>query len=168
MQTETKSPNQALADQGTKSNSIETNISKATTVKQSYSIWNILNRLDRVKQVGQDRWVACCPAHEDTNPSLRITDNGDKALIKCWAGCSFDEIRTALGMDAHEFFAGSHAPASIAPGISKSAVNEELILELLVCLCACNDRKNKLPINPIDAKREKEARERIIKAWRYL
>jgi putative DNA primase/helicase len=32
-------------------------------------------------------WVACCPAHEDRDPSLSINDAGDKVLVKCHAGC---------------------------------------------------------------------------------
>jgi hypothetical protein len=37
-----------------------------------------------------------CPAHEDRSPSLswKIADNG-RVLLKCHAGCTFDEIRRA-------------------------------------------------------------------------
>ena len=41
--------------------------------------------------------MACCPAHDDDNPSLSIddADNGG-VLVKCWAGCSQDAIISAL------------------------------------------------------------------------
>ena len=47
-------------------------------------------------------WSACCPAHDDTNPSLTIDEgeydgNGNrKVLLKCWAGCTFKEIMATL------------------------------------------------------------------------
>lgn len=39
------------------------------------------------------RGVMRCPAHHDRSPSLswRLAPNG-KALLRCWAGCSFREI----------------------------------------------------------------------------
>lgn len=42
-------------------------------------------------------WLALCPVHGDKRPSLSIKDgtNG-KILIKCFGGCPFTEIRTAL------------------------------------------------------------------------
>ena len=41
--------------------------------------------------------MALCPAHDDTNPSLSIS-HGDKAdvVVKCFTGCTFDQIRTSL------------------------------------------------------------------------
>jgi archaellum biogenesis ATPase FlaH len=42
-------------------------------------------------------FMACCPAHDDSNPSLSIDDaeNGG-VLVKCWAGCTQDAVVTAL------------------------------------------------------------------------
>ncbi len=42
-------------------------------------------------------WVACCPAHDDKNASLSLTDGTDgKVLAKCHAGCTFGAIAAAL------------------------------------------------------------------------
>lgn len=42
-------------------------------------------------------WIARCPAHEDRKPSLSIGLGADgRALLKCWAGCSFEAIRDVL------------------------------------------------------------------------
>lgn len=60
---------------------------------------NLLNRLQKVKSSGRDSWMACCPAHEDKNPSLKISLVNDKILIKCWTGCSVEDILGAVGMD---------------------------------------------------------------------
>jgi len=50
-------------------------------------------------------WMACCPAHDDRNPSLslKINDRGD-LLARCHAGCSFSSIAAGLGIDETEFF----------------------------------------------------------------
>lgn len=43
-------------------------------------------------------WIARCPAHQDRRPSLSIAQSSDgKLLMKCFAGCSYDAIRHALG-----------------------------------------------------------------------
>jgi len=41
--------------------------------------------------------MACCPAHDDTNPSLSITETTDgKLLWKCHAGCSQEAVQREL------------------------------------------------------------------------
>lgn len=44
-------------------------------------------------------WISRCPAHDDKAPSLslKITETG-RLLAYCHAGCTFDEIRQALGL----------------------------------------------------------------------
>jgi putative DNA primase/helicase len=37
-------------------------------------------------------WICRCPAHDDHDPSLRITERDGKVLIKCWSGCKQDEV----------------------------------------------------------------------------
>ena len=42
-------------------------------------------------------WMACCPAHEDREPSLSITDaKGGKVLVRCHAGCDQRQVIAAL------------------------------------------------------------------------
>ena len=38
-----------------------------------------------------------CPAHEDQNPSLSVTEKDGKLLFNCRAGCSLDDASEALG-----------------------------------------------------------------------
>jgi hypothetical protein len=47
------------------------------------------------KRHGQG-WLACCPSHSDHNPSLSIVERNGKILVKCWAGCSQNEVIGAL------------------------------------------------------------------------
>lgn len=57
---------------------------------------DILSSLSGVRRSGNG-WVARCPAHNDRNPSLsiRVTPEG-RVLMKCFAGCSFEDIRRAI------------------------------------------------------------------------
>jgi len=45
-----------------------------------------------------------CPAHEDRNPSLSVTNGGGKVLIKCQAGCSLEDILERLGLAKADLF----------------------------------------------------------------
>ena len=54
-----------------------------------------------------DTLKARCPAHEDKSPSLsvKIGDNGDCVLLKCWSGCPTEDIVDALGWKMRDLFA---------------------------------------------------------------
>lgn len=42
-------------------------------------------------------WVTTCPAHQDDEPSLSVSDQSDgKLLVRCHAGCPQDQVITAL------------------------------------------------------------------------
>ena len=65
-----------------------------------------LSKLDKLKFIGRDSWVACCPHHGDKRPSLAIKHDAvtGKVLVKCWAGCMPDEIMEAVGMKVSDLF----------------------------------------------------------------
>lgn len=67
-------------------------------------IHKVLARLKNVKQAGEAQWACSCPAHNDANPSLTVSlaDDG-RILLRCHAGCSFEEIRRAMGLEARDF-----------------------------------------------------------------
>jgi len=64
-----------------------------------------LEALPKARQVRPGAWVACCPAHEDTTPSLPWSTSGDKVLVKCQAGCETEAVVAALGMKMSDLFA---------------------------------------------------------------
>jgi hypothetical protein len=68
-------------------------------------IEDIIPRLEKAKRTGRNNWLACCPAHDDRNPSMTIhaADDG-RILVKCFSGCSFNEIVDALGMGWEPWF----------------------------------------------------------------
>lgn len=50
--------------------------------------------LDRLgADLGRDHGMVRCPAHEDRNRSLSWRWDGETAMVHCFAGCTFDEIR---------------------------------------------------------------------------
>lgn len=67
----------------------------------------VLDQLKKVKRTSRG-YSACCPAHDDRSPSFSVAlaDDG-KLLVKCQAGCSFQSIVEALGMEKSEFFPDS-------------------------------------------------------------
>ena len=51
------------------------------------------------------RWLALCPAHEDKDPSLAVTEHQDgRLLIKCWAGCGAIDVVNALGLELKDLY----------------------------------------------------------------
>lgn len=66
----------------------------------------LLSRLDKARQLGRGRWIACCPAHDDRRPSLSITEADDgRVLIHCFGQqCSVGDIVAAVGMELHDLF----------------------------------------------------------------
>lgn len=65
----------------------------------------LLSRLEKVKQTGKDRWLACCPAHPDKHPSLNIRETPDgTVLIKCFASCGAAEVVAAVGLELSDLF----------------------------------------------------------------
>lgn len=41
-------------------------------------------------------WIGRCPAHDDRNPSLSITDGPEKVLLHCHAGCTQSAVIASL------------------------------------------------------------------------
>jgi energy-coupling factor transporter ATP-binding protein EcfA2 len=55
----------------------------------------VLARLEEVESRGGG-YIACCPAHDDHRPSLKVDAKGGRVLLKCYADCNYDEIVEAL------------------------------------------------------------------------
>jgi hypothetical protein len=61
--------------------------------------------LEEVTEIRPGVWQACCPAHVDSRPSLRVTEVDDgKLLIHCFAGCSADGVTSAVGLKLSDLF----------------------------------------------------------------
>ena len=63
----------------------------------------LVSRLDGVRVMGHDKWMAKCPAHEDRSPSLSVSV-ADKVLIHCFAGCHAGDVLEAVGLTFADLF----------------------------------------------------------------
>lgn len=129
----------------------------------------ILSRLDKVRRTGQGNWLACCPAHDDKNPSMTLREEGDgRILVTCWAGCSFDEIVGAVGLGWGAWFPEkiqNHAPPVRRPFPAADVLEATYMESLIVATAACNVA-NGVELTPEDKARLLLAHERISNARR--
>lgn len=83
-------------------------------MKIPYKLAVLLHKLDDadcgpvVHEGGEFR--CCCPAHEDSSPSLYITFADSKILINCKAGCEFDAICNRLDHPKADMFFDDDEP----------------------------------------------------------
>ena len=103
-----------------------------------------LSALPKFRAVGANRYVACCPAHEDKHPSLSITDVKDKVLVHCFSGCSQTDVIKALRSQGLW-----HADSKPDPWVFTADELEYMMLCLLVCEGATR-RGETLPDAPPD------------------
>lgn len=95
----------------------------ASALTGSACLDKVLSCLDKVKPAGANKWKACCPAHDDKNPSLAISETTDGVvLLKCWTGCTTQNIVSAIGLELRDLFPGEKQPRR---GPSKSAIEHE-------------------------------------------
>jgi hypothetical protein len=68
------------------------------------TVSDILGRLERVRKSGTG-WVARCPAHDDRDPSLSISEGDDgRILMNCFASCTVESICAALHINVSGLF----------------------------------------------------------------
>lgn len=71
---------------------------------------DLLDRLEKVRQTGEGKFMACCPVHGDRNPSMTLSevigaDGYRKVLVYCFAcQASAQEVTEALGLPMSVLF----------------------------------------------------------------
>lgn len=66
-------------------------------MRSKVDVHTVLSKLKKIRKVSPGQWIACCPAHDDRNPSLSIgLGTGRKVLLYCHAGCQFRDIMMAI------------------------------------------------------------------------
>lgn len=76
------------------------------------TISDILPMLEGVRG-GPDQYYAKCPAHDDQKQSLSLSQDGDKVLITCHAGCPTETVAEALGLSMVDLFNGPKEPPAL-------------------------------------------------------
>ena len=117
-------------------------------------IEDILSRLDKVTKAGRG-WKACCPAHDDKDPSLAIDEGSEgRILMKCWAGCDINSIATAMGLKVSDLMGDRIAhhlsPIYKDPRKSSAAQLDETKLEIVRQMRA---RGEKVPADYLEEER---------------
>ena len=69
-----------------------------------HSLNDFLALLKGVKKAHDGHYLALCPGHHDTNPSLSIKQAGDKILLKCHAGCELADILKSIRLEQKDLF----------------------------------------------------------------
>ncbi len=74
----------------------------------------LLDRLEGVRETGRGRWIAKCPSHDDSSPSLAVRELDDgRILLHDFGGCHVSDVLAALGMEMTDLFPerlGHHLP----------------------------------------------------------
>ncbi|QKM64648.1 DNA primase [Polynucleobacter tropicus] len=129
------------------------------------TIDTLINRLNKVKQTNHLTWIACCPAHDDRNPSLAIRQIDDgRTLIHCFAGCTPNEIVGSIGLSLQDLYPEKNQDATYKPFRKIFDAHTSLQLlkfeSLLVLECARTINRGEL-LNYQDRDRLFKAAERI-------
>jgi hypothetical protein len=140
-------------------------------------IGDLLNKLEKVKG-SKGRWVACCPAHVDRSPSLAITETDDgRILLKCFAGCSAQQVVEAVGMDLTDLFPNdnnldrlkaNHINKPVRRPFYASDLLKIIQFEALITSVAAFDLSEGRQVSEVDRKRLKTAVSRINEAVSYI
>lgn len=70
------------------------------------------------------RYRLLCPAHDDHNPSLSVwADAAGNVAVKCFTGCTTDQVVAALGMQVRDLFVRDEtAPLREVPKVTRQGV----------------------------------------------
>lgn len=130
----------------------------------------ILSHLTKVRKMGPDRWMACCPAHQDKTPSLSIRETSDgRVLLHCWTGCGAAEVLEAIGLDFDALFPEkleNHTPRERQPFTHREAM-AGLVPEVLFVAAASSDML-KAPLNKANHDRLITSVSRLHAAYSYV
>ncbi len=135
------------------------------------NIDNLLHRLEKVRPSGKNKWMACCPAHDDRSPSLgiKLLDDG-KILINCFAGCAAGDVMAAVGLSLKDLFPDGpiYHYSKGMPDWKVKKYRADLEQECLVWDISQADITKGKPLSPEGIQRAELAASRIIKITEVL
>ncbi len=114
-------------------------------------IFKLIERLDKVKSRRNNKWLACCPAHEDRSPSLAIKHVGDKILLHC----SVEEVIQPLGLTLADLFPDNREYRKVGkpPKFNKYEMFDRVVFESTILLLAIRQLWAGTPLTDSDIKR---------------
>lgn len=118
---------------------------------------NFLARVDGAKRTGAGRYVFRCPAHKDKRASASLRELDDqRILVKCFAGCSAQEIVAAAGLTMSDLFPARETPHHVRPErrpFPASDVLRAVAFEALVVAAAASAMATGEPLSAVDRER---------------
>ena len=63
------------------------------------TLQEFLALLEGVRETGGGQYMARCPCHDDKKASLSVRMGEDKIVLQCLAGCQYEDVLRALGVD---------------------------------------------------------------------
>ena len=67
-------------------------------------IEDIIGRFQGAKKIGLKSYQCHCPVHNDSKASLTVTEEDNKILLHCHAGCETLDILRAVGLNEKDLF----------------------------------------------------------------
>jgi len=130
---------------------------------------NALDLLDRFEHItgSSGKWMACCPAHKDTSPSLAISEVNDRVLIHCFAGCETEDVMAAIGLSLADLFYNKLVVSKLAKE-KRKRYEEVLITERLQVAIINSAEENERPLAAIEEARRLLGQHRISKLEKAL
>jgi hypothetical protein len=126
----------------------------------------VLDRLTRVRQSGTGRWMARCPSHEDSGPSLSIRETDDgRVLLHCFGGCANGDVLAAMGLRMADLFdkpIAHHLPP-VRGGFSAREILELNANEVMVAALLVSDAETR-QLTGNEKARLAQAAARLLKA----
>ena len=117
----------------------------------------LLDRLEKVRSMGKDKWTACCPVHGDKRPSMSIAEKDGRVLCHCFScGANGLDVVEALGLPKSVLF-----EKELPKGHIPKKLKEEVSVDRLVIEGAKQMEKNGKPLSYNDFKRLRLAKSRI-------
>lgn len=126
----------------------------------------LLSKFEKVRKTASSKWQACCPAHNDKSPSLaiKLTDD-DKILVKCFAGCSVQDIVAAVGLTLADLMPerpqGYDRTRAKIPRFNKFELFDRMAEESIILSLAVRQLLNGAALAPNDLQRIMQAEETI-------
>jgi len=94
-------------------------------------VQRVLSALQNVRDTG-DGWTATCPAHADDTPSLSVSRGRDgRVLVHCHAGCDFESIVSAIGLEPADLFGEGGNTATSGYTLESYASDKDLPIDFL-------------------------------------
>ena len=122
------------------------------------SLDNILSKLSKVKKTARG-YMACCPVHNDKNPSMTITETDDgKVLAHCFScGARGTDVVEALGLPQSELFSGEFTGTYDA----KYKIRKYMLEDSMVVSIYEQEKRDGKYLTHADFKRYKLAKSRL-------